>query len=192
MPTVFNILGPLTNPGGAQSALIGCASLTLAPVMADVLARRGVRALVVRGEDGLDEISTAAPTRVWDTTSGEVVEVVLDAAELGVARVDPELLRGGDRVRNAELLVKTLGGCPAEDPDADRIRAIIDAVAVNAAAALVAYGAAVAVAEGTPVDVRPLADRVDEQLAVSRGVLESGAALDVLNGWILVTQELRR
>ena len=104
VPTVFNILGPLTNPGGAPSALIGCANPTLAPVMADVLHRRGVKALVVRGEDGLDEISTAAPTRVWDATTGPVVVGVLDAADLGVARTDAALLRGGDSARNAELL----------------------------------------------------------------------------------------
>jgi anthranilate phosphoribosyltransferase len=192
VPTVFNILGPLTNPGGARAALIGCASLTLAPVMADVLARRGVRAIVVRGEDGLDEISTVAPTRVWDVTSGTVREVILDVTEIGVALVDPELLRGGDSVRNADLMLKVLGSCAPDDPDADRVRAITDAVAVNAAAALVAHGAAVAVDQGTPVDERPLLVRVDEHMARVRGVLESEAALDLLNGWIEVTRQLRR
>ena len=76
---------------------LGSASLTMAPVMADVLRRRGVRALVVRGEDGLDEISTCAPTRVWDGTAGDaVVEGLLDVTELGVPRIEPALLRGGD------------------------------------------------------------------------------------------------
>jgi len=95
VPTVFNILGPLTNPGRAGAALIGCANEALAPVMADVLCRRGVRALVVRGEDGLDEISTAAPTRVWDARGDQVTTTVIDPVDLGIARRSPELLREG-------------------------------------------------------------------------------------------------
>jgi anthranilate phosphoribosyltransferase len=192
IPTVFNILGPLTNPGGAPAALIGCASLTLAPVMADVLNRRGVRAIVVRGEDGLDEISTAGPTRVWDVTQGEVRESVLDTADLGIPHTDRELLRGGESARNAELLLATLAPGPAVGSDADRVDAIRDAVSVNAAAALVAYDAAVHSAQGQPADDRPLLERIAERLELVRGVRESGAALDVLNGWIAVTRELRR
>jgi anthranilate phosphoribosyltransferase len=191
VPTVFNILGPLTNPGGAQAALIGCASAALAPVMADVLHRRGVRALVVRGEDGLDEISTAAPTRVWDATAGPVVEGVLDAADLGIVRTDPRLLRGGDSARNADLLVAALGPGTVHGPDADRVVAIRDAVALNSAAAMVAYAAASSTAAGDEPDRRDLTARVGAQLPLIRGVLDSGAALDVLTGWIAVTQELR-
>lgn len=187
VPTVFNILGPLTNPGLAQAALIGCASEPLAPVMADVLRRRGVRALVVRGQDGLDEISIAAPTRVWDVTGGAVREEILDALDLGIPRTDPELLRGGDADRNADLLEAALAGGDPQGPDAPRIAAIRDAVAVNAAAALVAFRAATA--SGAPED-RPLVDRVAAELAVARGVLESGAAWDVLVGWAAVTREL--
>ena len=190
VPTVFNILGPLTNPGGAQAALIGCANPTLAPVMADVLHRRGVRAVVVRGEDGLDEISTAAPTRVWDATTGPVVAGVLDAVDLGIARTAPELLRGGESARNAELLVAALGAGTTDGPDAERVVAIRDAVALNAAAAMVAHGAAVAVASGQEPDGRDLTTRVGEQLPLVRGVLAAGAALDVLTGWVAVTQEL--
>ena len=190
VPTVFNILGPLTNPGGAGSALIGCANPALAPVMADVLHRRGVRALVVRGQDGLDEISTAAATRVWDATGAAVVEGVLDPAELGVPRTDPDLLRGGDSARNAALLRATLAAGVAAGEDAERVRAIREAVAVNAAAALVAYAAAVGAASGESIDARPLAERVADQLPVVRGVLESGAALDVLDSWIVVSREL--
>jgi anthranilate phosphoribosyltransferase len=192
VPTVFNFLGPLTNPGGAQAALIGCASPTMAPVMAGVLVGQGVRALVVRGQDGLDEISTVTASTVWDATGDTVRELVLDPVDVGIARVDPELLRGGLPPRNALLLRKALGGWSAADVDADRAAAIRDAVAVNAAAALVAYGAAVASAQGEPVDARDLTERVGDQLGVVRGVLESGAAVDILDGWIAVTQELRR
>ncbi len=191
VPTVFNILGPLTNPGGAASALIGCANPTLAPVMADVLHRRGVKALVVRGEDGLDEISTAAPTQVWDATTGPVVVGVLDAADLGVARTDAALLRGGDSARNAELLLAALGAGEPAGPDADRVAAIRDAVAVNASAAMVAHAAAVSAASGLSPDGRDLTTRVAEQLPLVRGVMAAGAALDVLTGWVAVSRELR-
>jgi anthranilate phosphoribosyltransferase len=192
VPTVFNILGPLTNPGGAQAALIGCANETLAPVMADVLQRRGVRALVVRGQDGLDEISTAAPTRVWDTTQGGVTQTVLDAEELGVPRTDRELLRGGDAARNAHLLRAALGGGAPPGPDAERVAAIRDAVAVNAAAALVTHQAASAAAQGVEVDGRPLAARVADALDVARRVIDEGGAVEVLDRWIAVTRNLRR
>jgi anthranilate phosphoribosyltransferase len=192
VPTVFNILGPLTNPGGAQSALIGCAALGLAPVMADVLHRRGVRALVVRGEDGLDEVSTAGPTRVWDATGPDVVEGLLDSAELGVPYADRELLRGGDSERNADLLRQALGGGSTAGPDAERVAAIRDAVAINSAAALTAYRAAVDAAEGRPVDARPLQDRVAGQLGVARQILADGAAVAVLERWVEVTTGFTR
>ena len=192
VPTVFNILGPLTNPGMAATALIGCANQTLAPVMADVLRRRGVRALVVRGEDGLDEVSTAGPTAVWDATGPSVEATTLDAADLGVARTDRELLRGGDPARNAALLLATLRPGPADGPDGAQVAAIRDAVAVNAAAALVAYRAGVAARAGDPIDGRPLTERVADELDTARAVLSSGAASDVLDGWAEITAELRR
>lgn len=192
VPTVFNILGPLTNPALAGAALIGCASATLAPVMADVLCRRGVRALVVRGDDGLDEISTAGSTTVWDATGSSVVVTRLDVADLEITPTDRELLRGGDPARNAALLLAALGPAAADGPDADRVTAIRDAVAVNAAAALVAYRAAAAAADGEPVDARPLAERLAGELTTVRSVLAAGAALDVLDGWVDITAELRR
>jgi anthranilate phosphoribosyltransferase len=192
VPTVFNILGPLTNPGAADAALIGSANLGLAPVMADVLDRRGVKALVVRGEDGLDEISTEAPTRVWDATAGSVRESVIDAADLGVARADRALLRGGDSARNAELLLSTLAPGPPEGPDAERVAAIRDTVAVNAAAAMVAYRAAVDTAEDRGVDERPLTERMADELPAVRAAIGTGGALQVLQSWITVTGILRR
>jgi anthranilate phosphoribosyltransferase len=192
VPTVFNILGPLTNPGGATAGLIGCASVAMAPVMADVLARRGVRALVVRGDDGLDEISTITTTQVWDTTSGTVALTTLDPAALGITAVEPAALRGGDRVRNAELLRKVLDGCDVSDPDADQAAAISDAVALNAAAALVAFAAAERADVGEPADDRPLIERIAEQLPVARQSLASGDAGRLLDAWVAASQRVRR
>ncbi len=190
VPTVFNILGPLTNPGRAGAALIGCANEALAPVMADVLSRRAVRALVVRGEDGLDEISTAAPTRVWDARGDQVTTTVFDPVDQGIARRSPELLRGGDSARNAELLVAALEGGTPSGADAERVEAIRDAVAVNAAAALVAYEAARQEETGDQVSVADLSTAIAALLPVTQAILHDGSALAALRQWAVVTTEL--
>lgn len=181
IPTVFNVLGPLTNPARANAALIGAANASLAPIMAKVLLDRGVKALVVRGDEGLDEISLAHPTRIWDVTSGDLHETAVTPSDFGVGDFDAELLRGGERQRNAELARKVLGG---EQPgsDASRVDAIRLSVAVNAAAALVAADAVT-----KPVGESSVAERINSNLPKTREVLESGAAWDVLNRWIAVS-----
>ncbi len=191
VPTVFNILGPLTNPGSVSAALVGSASLALAPVMADVLLRRGVRALVVRGEDGLDEISTSAPTRVWDATGDIVRETTLDPMDLGIPRTPAALLAGGDSARNADLLIAALDGSAPQGPDADRVAAIRDAVAMNAAAALAAYAAATPGGDPGANAGIDLTARVAEHVPTVRAILQEGAAVDVLRRWAEVTQGLR-
>lgn len=184
--TVFNILGPLTNPGLANASLAGCANERLAPLVAAVLHERGVSALVVRGTDGLDEISTCAPTRVWDATGDAVTESEVAPADLGVDTVHADLLRGGDPARNAELLVKVLDPVIADDdPDARAVAAIRDAVTVNAAAALVAFDAACGIREGGE-----LADRIRARMPRAREVLTSGAALATLREWSKLSAEL--
>lgn len=186
VPTLFNILGPLANPGLAEAALVGCADAARAEVMADVLHRRGVKALVVRGDDGLDEISTVTTTTVWDATGEGIRRISFDPRDLGIEPVDSQLLVGGDRVRNAELLRKALSGA-SDGLGADELRvaAIRDVVAVNSAAALVAYEAAVAGAgDGT------LEDRIGAQLLRTRQVIESGAAMRVLADWVRVCDRL--
>jgi len=184
VPTVFNILGPLTNPALAGAALIGCADPGRAPVMAEVLARRGVRALVVRGDDGLDEISTAARTMVWDATGPQIRQDAIEPSELGLAAAGVGDLAGGDPARNAALLRMALGAAPVPGHERQRIRAIQDAVAVNAAAALVAWRAATGAWDGT------VTARVAEQIATARQVLHSGAAAELLERWIAVSQRL--
>lgn len=184
IPTIFNVLGPLSNPGRAESALVGCANERLAPVMADVLLRRGVKALVVRGEDGLDEISTASTTRIWDATGTAVVESVFDPTEIGVERVDASLLVGGAREVNAHLLRQALDP-RSEVVDVKRVRAIRAAVALNAAAALVAYESAMGNAHQAP-----LPQRIAEQLPRAQGAMESGAAWSVLQRWATFSSSL--
>lgn len=186
IPTVFNILGPLTNPARANASLIGCANAAMAPIMAQVLLERGVKALVVRGEDGLDEISLAQTTRVWDVTAGELRETRLFPADFGVSDFDPELLRGGERARNAELTRKVLGGEVAGS-DAAKVEAIRLSVGVNAAAALVAADAV-----KNPVGDTDLADRINAFLPRAMHAMQSGKAMEVLNQWVAISQQVSK
>jgi anthranilate phosphoribosyltransferase len=186
IPTVFNILGPLTNPALANAALVGCANLVLAPVMASVLATRGVRALVVRGTDGLDEISLSAPTQVWDATSGVVLDTMLDPTDFGIFGFRAEHLRGGSPERNADLTRKVFGGADSE-ADADVVGSIRLAVAFNAAAAL---AAAESVVHPDAARVH-LNDRISAQLPRAQEVLETGQAWKVFEKWVATARQVK-
>ncbi|MET0416776.1 MAG: anthranilate phosphoribosyltransferase, partial [Actinoplanes sp.] len=129
VPTFFNVLGPLTNPARPTSAAVGCFDLRMAPVMAEVFARRGDSVIVMRGEDGLDEFTTAAPTRVWLAHGGKVDELLLDCTDLGLPRSEPSALRGGDVAFNADVARRAFAGEPGP---------VRDAVVLNAAAAFAA------------------------------------------------------
>lgn len=183
VPTVFNILGPLSNPAGAAAMLVGVADEQRAPVIAEVLKSRGVRALVVRGDDGLDEISTTTSSTIWDVTGQAVDQQSFDPRSVGIAHVEPALLVGGDRVRNAALLRQVLGLTAVDSSEGLRIAAIADVVSLNAAAALVAYDAL-----ADEVSTAPLHERIAAQLARTRMALGSGAAGQVLTRWIAFTQ----
>jgi anthranilate phosphoribosyltransferase len=184
VPTVFNILGPLSNPAGAGAALIGCADRALAPVMADALRERGTRALVVRGDDGLDEISIAGVTTVWDATGDSVVVRTLDAEELGIVHASTDALAGGMPEENAAILLQVLN--PGQHDE--RLAAIRDAVALNAAAALVVYDIACG---ATPITSdADLRQRTADALQRARAALESGAAQQRLDSWREVTQRV--
>ena len=172
VPTAFNFLGPLTNPAQPTAAAVGCADPRMAPVMAAVFARRGDSVLLVRGEDGLDEFTTTAPTRVWAVRFGTVTETVLDAEDLGVERAKAAELRGADAAYNADVTRSVLAG------DRDAVR---DAVLVNAAAALTARS-------GWGDDL-PGALRAN--LARAAAAVDSGAAADLLQRWVALAQSLR-
>ncbi len=132
--TVFNLLGPLTNPAGAQSQVLGVFSVDVIDVVASTLAELGVeRAFVVHGAGGVDEISLAGETLVAEVRSGEVRRFIVTPEEFGVARAPLESIRGGTAAENAALIRRIL------EDDAGPAR---DVVVVNAAAALVAAGVA--------------------------------------------------
>ena len=172
VPTVFNVLGPLSNPARPAAQAVGVSDPALAPIMARVLAARGVDALVFRGEDGLDELTTTAPSRVWVVGGGEVAEERFAPGDVGLPTGSLADLRGGDATRNAEVAREVLAG---------RSGPVRDAVLLNAAAALAAHHAA----RG------PLVERLAAGLERAGEALDSGAAARVLRGWVDVSRELR-
>ena len=109
--TVFNVLGPLTNPAGARSQIVGVYSARLVRTLAEVLAGLGVRrAFVVHGAHGVDELSPAGPNLVCEVVGGDVRERTIDPLELGVPRCNPEDLRGGTPKENADAIRRVLAG----------------------------------------------------------------------------------
>jgi anthranilate phosphoribosyltransferase len=156
--TVFNVLGPLANPGRVRRQALGVGAASLAPLMVRVLKDLGhERALVFYGEDGLDELTTTGPSRVFELRDGRVSEYQVDPGDLGLARSRAEDLRGGTPAENANLLRQVL------DRESGPRR---DVVLLNAAAAVLAAGRV----EGWPA-----------ALAVARESLDSGRAQNVLD-----------
>jgi anthranilate phosphoribosyltransferase len=181
VPTVFNFLGPLTNPAQPHASAIGVYDERMAGLLAGVLATRPGSALVFRGEDGLDELSTTSPTRVWTVEGGRVTEETLDATTLGLPPTTLADLRGGDALHNAGVVREVLAGKPGP---------VRDAVLLNAAAALVAMDGAVdGTADGvTGAGRLSLGDRLSAGLRDAAEAVDSGAAADVLARWVAASR----
>ncbi|MGW6379502.1 anthranilate phosphoribosyltransferase [Rhodococcus sp. NPDC055112] len=171
IPTVFNVLGPLTNPARPRAGLIGCAFADLQPVVAGVLARRGSSALVVRGDDGLDEITTSTTSTAYVVSGGQVREDSIDPTALGIERAPLSALRGGDAEANAVIARAVLGG---------ERGAVHDAVVLNAAGAIAAHSG--------------LSGELDSAMraGIDRAVraIDSGDAAALLDRWVAVSTEL--
>jgi anthranilate phosphoribosyltransferase len=145
----------------------------MAPVMAAVLAARGDTALVFRGDDGLDELTTTTTSSVWIASEGVVTETSLDPSVLGIAAVTPDQLRGGDRAHNAEAVREVLAG---------RGAGARDAVLLNAAAAIAAHDGLTA---------GSLESVLGEGLRIATESVDSGAAADVLDRWVDASRRAR-
>jgi anthranilate phosphoribosyltransferase len=172
--TVFNFLGPLTNPAQPPAQAVGVADERMAGVMAGVLAARGTSALVFRGTDGLDELSVAAPSRVWVVAGGGVRSDEVDPRDLGMTLAAPEALRGADAPHNAAVTRRLLDGEPGP---------VRDAVVLNAAAALVAL-------DGP--SSAPVGDQLAAVLPRAAESLDSGAAARALEAWVAASQIARQ
>ena len=175
VPTVFNMLGPLTNPARVPAQAVGVSDQRMAGVLAGVLARRGNSALVFRGLDGLDELTVAASSTVWTAHAGTVTEEVFDPREIGIELAPIEALRGADAAYNAGVARKLLAG------ESGPVR---DAVLLNAGATLAAL-AGLDVPEGK---LAPLAERLAEGVARAAESLDSGAAASTLERWSAATR----
>jgi len=168
--TVFNVLGPLTNPAGARAQIVGVYSPELVPVIAEVLRRLGTRrAFVVHGAGGIDELSPAGPNLVYEVANGVVRERSIDPLELGVARCAPADLGGGAPEENAAAVRRVLDGETGPHRDA---------VLLNAAGAIAAAGHADDLAGGLliaaeAVDSGAAAERLEDLVAFSRAEVVS-------------------
>lgn len=170
VPTAFNFLGPMVNPAHVQASAVGVANERMAPLVAGVLARRGSRGLVFRGSDGLDELTTTGPSRVWEIRDGHVAETMFDPRALGIKQATLADLRGGDAEANAAVVRAVLSGAPG--PAAD-------AAVLNAAAGLVAFDLDA---------VGSLDDRMAAAFRRAEESVSSGAAAAVLERWVALSR----
>ena len=171
IPTVFNYLGPLTNPAQPAAGASGCGNAAMAPVMAEVFAARGADVLVFRGDDGLDELTTTTTSTVWEVRGGTVRAVSVDPTTWGLARAEPADLRGGDVEANVAVARAVFAG--QRGP-------VRDAVVLNAAAGLATHAG---LSGDLPADMAAGVDRAGT-------ALDSGAAADVLDRWVAAGRRL--
>ena len=162
VPTAFNFLGPLTNPARPAAQIVGVSDGRMLPLVAEVLARRGVRAMVFRGADGLDELTTTGPSIVHET-GDPIRQAAIDPAELGFGRATPVDLAGGEVNENVSIARAILDG--ERGPRRD-------VVLFNAAAAFVVAGRAARLEEGVPL---------------AEESIDSGSAKRVLDRWVTVS-----
>ncbi|MFC5261940.1 anthranilate phosphoribosyltransferase [Kribbella qitaiheensis] len=165
VPTAFNVLGPLINPADPRHQLVGVADARMQPVIASVLAARGGSALVVRGEDGLDKLTTTTSSRVWVVRGGTTSEVLVDPRELGIPLCSSSDLRGGDAATNARIARSVLEGEPGP---------VRDVVLLNAAAAVATVG----------LTGEPLVEQLAGWLERCVHAVDSGLAAATLERWI--------
>jgi anthranilate phosphoribosyltransferase len=175
VPTVFNYLGPLCNPARPEASAVGVAQLDRVPIFVGVFQTRGATALVFRGDDGLDELTTTGHSHIWEVSLGAVVEHDLDPRELGLRKASISELIGGDAAHNAEVARRVFAG------DAGAVR---DIVLLNAAAGLVSFD----LSRDPEQARRPILERLGEKMAVAARTIDSGAATATLAKWSEATQ----
>ena len=173
VPTVFNLLGPLTNPASPRAGLIGCAFGDLAEVMAGVFAARRSSVLVVHGDDGLDELTTTTTSTIWRVQAGTIDKLTFDPLGFGFPRAQVAELVGGNAEANAREAHSVFAGAPG---------AVRDAVVLNAAGAMVAHAGLSSSAEWLP--------SWEQGLTRAAEAIDSGAAEKLLARWARLTQQI--
>lgn len=170
VPTAFNYLGPLSNPARVRAQALGCASAAMAPLLAGVIADRGMRGLVFRGSDGRDKITTSGPSTLFEIRDGAVEEHQLQPQDFGIDLAPVEALAGRDGMHNATIVRRLLAG--EKGP-------VRDAVLLNAAAGLTA---------ADPQADGHLFDRIATNMQRAEESIDSGAAAAVLEDWVRVSR----
>lgn len=168
--TAFNVLGPLTNPAQPTYAALGVADAAVAPLIAGVFADRGRTVVVVRGDDGLDEITLSTTSSVWITHAGSVTTAAIDPVDYGFERSPLSALRGGDAAYNAQVVRDVLAGVRGAPRDAVLLNAGI-ALALPLIDAGTAFTAA-----------------LEEGVRAARDAIDSGAAAAALERWVAATR----
>lgn len=178
IPTVFNFLGPLCNPVRPEASAVGVADIDRVPIFVGVFRLRGASALVFRGDDGLDELTTTGHSRLWEVSRGGLTEHDIDPRELGIARAEIQDLVGGTPEENAQVVHRVFQG------ERGPVR---DIVLLNAAAGLVAYDLA-----KHPESVeRALLERLQEKLTIAEAAIDSGRGAAKLAEWSAATSAVR-
>ena len=175
VPTVFNFLGPLCNPARAEANAVGVAHLDRVPLITGVFRTRGATALVFRGDDGLDELTTTGHSRLWEVSRGDVHEHDLDPRDLGIPLADIGDLLGGEPSHNAQIVHRVFDGEQG---------AVRDIVLLNSAAGIVAFRLS---QDATEVQ-RPILERLAEAKDSAAAAIDSGAAAQKLAAWVEVTR----
>jgi anthranilate phosphoribosyltransferase len=175
IPTVFNFLGPLCNPARPEASAVGVAQSDKVPLFVGVFQTRGATALVFRGDDGLDELTTTGHSHIWEVSRGAVTEHDLDPAELGIPRAEISALRGGNAQFNAEVARRVLAG------ESGPVR---DIVLLNAAAGLIAYD----LARDPARALDPIVTRFTSAMSLAADAIDSGAATGKLDEWVAATR----
>lgn len=175
IPTVFNILGPLCNPVRPEASAIGVSDADRAPLLAGVFQFRGAAALVFRGDDGLDELSTTGHSHIWEVSRGSITEHDLDPRDVGLPLTNMSELLGGTPSENADIVRRVMAGEPGP---------VRDIAVLNAAAGLVAfdlYQDPATVEEG-------MHERLAAKVTVAQEAIDSGRAAQKLEAWAAATQ----
>jgi anthranilate phosphoribosyltransferase len=177
VPTVFNFLGPLCNPARAEANAVGVAQLDRVPLITGVFRTRGATALVFRGDDGLDELTTTGHSRLWEVSRGDTHEHDLDPRDLGIPLARISDLVGGDPAHNAGVVRTVLSG--EQGP-------VRDIVLLNAAAGIVAYR----LFQDASEVQRPILTRLAEAMNDAAVAIDGGAASATLDRWVQSSRAL--
>jgi anthranilate phosphoribosyltransferase len=172
--TLFNILGPLCNPARPEASAVGVASLERVPLMVGVFQTRGATALVYRGDDGIDKLTTTGHSHIWEVSRGFVTEHDLNPADLGIATADIKDLLGSDAEHNAGVARAVLAG--EHGP-------VRDIVLLNAAAGIAAFQ----LAQDPDLNRLPIVHRLRDAMDIAAMTVDSGAASAKLDEWVAAT-----